>query len=123
MTNKTLKKTLLWLKTHWYIPALVVAVIFLSVASKQKAQALIDIIKSNRKNYEDAIKKIDKINKEETKEIQKIEQDKEAKIIELDKERDKQLLKVEDNKKRNVERLKTGTNKELADKLKKEFDL
>ncbi len=121
--KKTYKKAVIYLKHYWYVPVIFLIIVFLSIASKEKAARLIDILKDNRKNYDDAVRKLDKVKEKQIHKTEEINKQKEAEVINLDKARDKQIEQIEKDKNKEIDKLKTKPTKELSDKLKKEFEL
>ena len=127
-TKVFLKKAWIWLKTHWYVPALLVYTLFMYIILRRDAGAVIDMMEASKDSYEKQLKEVDEsyqkeLNKRDElilkyqESLKKIEEEYRIKIEDLDKKQKEEVVKiVEDNKDKPEE-----LAKELANLLGAEY--
>jgi len=105
LTIKTsLKKTWVWLKHNWYVPAVIVYTIVLWLLFRNKTRAL-DVLETRVKSYEDQMKVIDdahakeiakrdQILKNYNKVLQDLEKDYEEKNMVLSKKKKEEVKRI-----------------------------
>ena len=121
-----MKKVWVWFKHYWYVPLLLVLLLFSGLFGWKRNQALLDMLAATSESYK---KQLDAINTAHEKEIEK----RESLIVEyqdtinsLEEEYKFKLGDLEKEKQKEVEEL-VKVHKEdptaLADEMKKLFDL
>ena len=104
VAKKALKKTWVWLKHNWYVPAVLVYTIVLWIFFRRKDKAH-DVLKVRSKSYEAQIKTIneshaaeikkrDEILKQYDETIKRIEKEYETKSEELDNKKRKAVKEI-----------------------------
>ena len=102
-----LKKVWVFLKTHWYIPVIIV----LGLLIRSKSDHFLKMLQITKDSYNKQIEEIDKIN-EET----------EAKKENIHKEYEKTISKIEEEFKKKNEELKESKKKEVKKLVNKYYD-
>jgi gas vesicle protein len=102
-----LKKVWVFLKTHWYIPVIIV----LGLLIRSKSDHFLKMLQITKDSYNKQIEEIDKIN-EET----------EAKKENIHKEYEKTISKIEEEFKKKNEELKERKKKEVKKLVNKYYD-
>jgi K+ transporter len=121
-----LKKAWIWIKHHWYVPVLLVLLVFSMLFGWKRNQALLDMLEATSESYK---KQLDVINKAHKKEIDTRDDlitEYQATINSLEEEYEFKLGDLEKDKQQEVEEM-VKIHKEnpsaLADEMKKLFDL
>ena len=115
-----LKKIWVFLKTHWYIPLIII----LLIVMRGKSDTLRNMLKITRDSYDDQIKEIDRINDERRDEESKLREEHKITLENIEKEFQKKNQELDKSKKKEVQKLvKKYYNKpdELADEITKRF--
>ena len=126
LTTKTfLKKTWVWLKHNWYVPAILVytLVLWLLFRRKDKAQ---DVLEIRSESYKKQIEAINEIHKEELEKKSKILEKYGNILKELEEQYEKDSLKLDEKKKNEVKELVEKYNEqpdELARLLAEKYGL
>ena len=102
-----LKKAWVFLKTHWYIPVILI----MGILIKSKSDHFLKMLQITKDSYNKQIEEIDKIN-EET----------EAKKENIHKEYEKTISKIEEEFKKKNEELKERKKKEVKKLVNKYYD-
>ena len=102
-----LKKVWVFLKTHWYIPVILI----MGILIKSKSDHFLKMLQITKDSYNKQIEEIDKIN-EET----------EAKKENIHKEYEKTISKIEEEFKKKNEELKERKKKEVKKLVNKYYD-
>ena len=102
-----LKKIWVFLKTHWYIPVILI----MGILIKSKSDHFLKMLQITKDSYNKQIEEIDKIN-EET----------EAKKENIHKEYEKTISKIEEEFKKKNEELKERKKKEVKKLVNKYYD-
>jgi len=117
-----LKKIWAFLKTHWYIPLIIVLIIVM----RNKSNNFQEILKTSRESYNNQIKEIDKINDDRRTKENKLREDHKAATEKIEEEFKKKNEELSSRKKKQVKKLvKKYYDKpnELADEISKRFGL
>ena len=115
-----IKKIWVFLKTHWYIPLIII----LLIVMRGKSDTLRNMLKITRDSYDDQIKEIDRINDERRDEESKLREEHKITLENIEKEFQKKNQELDKSKKKEVQKLvKKYYNKpdELADEITKRF--
>ena len=115
-----LKKIWVFLKTHWYIPVIIV----LGLIMKSKSDHFTKMLQITRDSYNKQIEDINKLNKETQTKKDNIHKEYEKTISEIEKEFKKKNEELKASKKKEVKKLvKKYYDKpdELADEISKRF--
>tara|TARA_B100000287_G_C20324027_1_gene658996 strand:- start:33 stop:440 length:408 start_codon:yes stop_codon:yes gene_type:complete len=104
------KKAWLWIKTHWYVPALIIYTVVLHVLFKRDSENIIKMMDASKESYEKQLEAVDNSYKEEIRKrddlilkyqesLKKIEEEYKIKINDLSRKEKEEVVKiVEDNK-------------------------
>lgn len=116
----SLKKTWSWIKTHWYIPAIVVAIIVLTIIYRKVPTELFDMISKQKEIHKKEVEAIESIHAEEIekRELALEQYNKTIKIVEEKYNSDK--IQLSNKKRKEIKKLIEETNNDpklLADKL------
>ena len=115
-----LKKIWVFLKTHWYIPAIII----LLIVMRGKSDALRNMLKITRDSYDNQIKEIERINDERKEKENKLREEHNATLENIEKEFKNKNQELDRVKKKQVQKLvKKYYDKpeELADEISKRF--
>ena len=123
-TKVFLKKAWIWLKTHWYVPALLVYTAVMYVVFRRDSAAIIKMMEASEESYKKQLKAVDDSYQEELNKrdelilkyqesLKKIEEEYKIKIEDLDKKQKEEVVKIVENNKDTPGELA----KELADLL------
>ena len=115
-----LKKAWIWLKTHWYVPALFIYTLVMYVLFRRDSASIIKMMDASKESYEKQLKVVDDSYQEELNKrdelilkyqnsLKKIEEEYKIKIEDLDKKQKEEVVKI-------VEK-----NKDTPDELAKEI--
>ena len=96
------KKIWVWIKHHWYIPVILVLLLFAAFAGRTIRSRVFDLISKQRESYKEEVRVVVEANEEKTKkqkdlfeehrEVEKkIEEEFDVKIEELEEEKKKEL--------------------------------
>lgn len=118
-----LKKAWTWLKTNWKIPLTATAILLSFFFFRSKTADLLELLSINRDSSKKQIKELNKIHEKEIKEREKILTKHTKAVKELDNKKEKIDNKIQEETREAVETLKEKDMHDLANKLKKEFDL
>ena len=116
----TIKKIWVFLKTHWYIPVIIV----LGLLIRSKSDHFLKMLQITKDSYNKQIEEIDKINEETEAKKENIHKEYEKTISEIEKEFKKKNEELKASKKKEVKKLvKKYYDKpdELADEISKRF--
>jgi len=119
-----LKKSWVWIKKYWYLPALAIYAFATWVFFRGKSQKAVDVYLSTRKSYEEQLEVINKAHKEEIEKRDRILEEY-TKILEaIENEYALNKKSLDDKKKREVKELikkHLDDPKELAKLISKEY--
>jgi len=119
-----LKKSWVWIKKYWYLPALAIYAFATWVFFRGKAQKAVDVYLSTRQRYEEQLEVINKAHKEEIEKRDRILEEY-TKILEaIENEYALNKKSLDDKKKREVKELikkHLDDPKELAKLISKEY--
>ena len=105
LTIKTsLKKTWVWLKHNWYVPAVIVYTIVLWLLFRNKTRAL-DVLETRVKSYEDQMKVIDDAHKKEIAKRDQILKNYNKVLEDLEKDYEEKNMVLSKKKKEEVKRI------------------
>ena len=97
----SLKKTWVWLKHNWYVPAVIVYTLILWIFFRRKDKAL-EVLEIRSESYKKQIEAINEIHKEEIEKKDKI-LEKYGKILkELEEQYEKDSLELSEEKKKDI---------------------
>jgi hypothetical protein len=105
LTIKTyLKKTWVWLKHNWYVPAVIVYTIALWLLFRNKTKAL-DVLETRVKSYEDQIRVIDEAHAKELEERDKILEKYQTILGQLEKDYKEKSMVISKKKKEEIKKI------------------
>ncbi|MDP3987016.1 MAG: hypothetical protein Q8P81_02205 [Nanoarchaeota archaeon] len=123
-----MKKIWIWIKTHWYVPLIIVLAIFLGVFMRKENNIAMQLLENSVNSYKQQIAELERLNKEKEKlkeeaeqkykmTIQKIESEyvKDGQI--LDEKRKQRIKELMDRYKDNDELLSIAFAQEFGIKL------
>lgn len=117
-----MKKALVWLKAYWYVPALAIVMIALFLTNRTSTiEAILKLINKSNRQQKEEFDKIDKEAQEKREEEEKLYNEAIEQLEEqLNIDRDELDKKTKDRVKKLV---KKNSNEELAKKLSEEFGI
>ena len=119
-----LKKSWVWIKKYWYLPALAIYAFATWVFFRGKSQKAVEVRRTTRKSYEEHLEVINKAHKEEIEKRDRILEEY-TKILEaIENEYALNKKSLDDKKKREVKELikkHLDDPKELAKLISKEY--
>ena len=98
------KKTWIWLKHNWYVPAVIVYTLVLWILFKNKAGAL-EVLQVRSESYEDQIKTIEKAHKKEIEARDKILKNYDNVLTQLEKDYEEKNMKLDTKKKKEIKKI------------------
>ena len=105
LTIKTsLKKTWVWLKHNWYVPAVIVYTLALWILFRNKTAAL-EILQIRSESYEDQIRAIESTHKKEIAKRDQILQNYNKVLQDLEKDYEQKNMVLSKKKKEEVKRI------------------
>ena len=105
LTIKTsLKKTWVWLKHNWYVPAVIVYTLALWILFRNKTAAL-EILQIRSESYEDQIRAIESTHKKEIAKRDQILQNYNKVLQDLEKDYEEKNMVLSKKKKEEVKRI------------------
>ena len=123
--KKILKKSWVWLKHNWYVPAVVVYTFVLWLLFRRK-DAAFKVLEIRNESYKKQMKAIDSIHKEEIDKRNKILEQYNDILKELEEKYKKDSLELDSKKKKEVKKLVEKYNEkpdELAKLLAEKYGL
>jgi len=123
--KKFLKKSWVWLKCNWYVPAVIIYTLALWFLFRNKTKAL-DVLETRVKSYEDQIRVIDEAHEKEIAKRDQILKNYNKVLEELEKDYEKKNIVLSKKKKEEVKRIVKEYNDrpdDLAKVLAEEYGL
>ena len=117
-----LKKIWAFLKTHWYIPLIVIAAILL----KNQKQRLLEIVDIQRDSFEKQKEAIESAAREKEERKVEIEKEHQRVLVSIEKAADEENRNINEKEKKLVKKLVKkyyNSPKELSDEISKVFGL
>jgi|2_EtaG_2_1085320.scaffolds.fasta_scaffold22355_2 uncharacterized membrane protein len=99
------KKTWVWLKHYWYIPAVLVYTLVLIVATRRNTSAALEVLAVSKESYEKQVSVLNKTHEDEIQKRDKIVEKYNKVISEIDANRDNDLVKLDKDKKKRIKKL------------------
>lgn len=121
-----LKKTWIWIKNYWYIPASAIVVLVSYFVFHQRNIRLEELLKVTRVSYEEELKDLQKVQEKRESERRDIEMAHSERREEIEKEHiEEKEASTAAADKRNKKRINKYKNdpKKLADELNKSFGI
>ena len=113
----TLKKTWVWLKHNWYVPAVILYTLALWLLFKNKAGAL-EVLQVRSESYEDQIRVIEATHKKELEERDKILERYHTILGQLEKDYEEKKMVISKKKKEEIKRIVKEYNEKPDDLAK-----
>ena len=113
---KTLKIIFSFLKTHWYIPVVVI----IGLLAKSKSDSLLKIIDAQKETYEKEKMAIETAAEEKVKSKQKVQEEYEDAVTAIERVRESQNKKLEAKSKKEIKKIVKKHYNE-PDKISKEI--
>jgi chemotaxis response regulator CheB len=113
---KTLKIIFSFLKTHWYIPVVVI----IGLLAKSKSDSLLKIIDAQKETYEKEKMAIETAAEEKVKAKQKVQEEYEDAVTAIERVRESQNKKLEAKSKKEIKKIVKKHYNE-PDKISKEI--
>ena len=105
LTIKTsLKKTWVWLKHNWYVPAVIIYTLVLWILFRNKTAAL-EILQIRSESYEDQIRAIESTHKKEIDKRDQILQNYNKVLQDLEKDYEEKNMKLDTKKKKEIKKI------------------
>ena len=124
-TKSALKKTWVWLKHNWYIPAVIVYTLVLWFLFRDKTKAL-EVLQIRSKSYEGQIKTIEETHKKEIEARDQILENYNNVLSQLEKDYEEKNMKLDKKKKQEIKKIVKEFNDrpdDLAKTLAEKFGL
>lgn len=122
----TLDKIMGWIRRYWYvlvIGASGLAVLVASIFFRGKSKAVIDALSKNRKGYIEQVKKIDEIHEKASQKKEEALETHKAEVIKIGQKHNVKVREIDLSRIETEKELSNKSSTELADQLKKSFDL
>ena len=103
-TKSALKKTWVWLKHNWYVPAVIVYTLVLWFLFRDKTKAL-EVLQIRSKSYEGQIKTIEETHKKEIEARDQILKNYDNVLTQLEKEYEEKNMKLDTKKKKEIKKI------------------
>jgi len=120
MTFLALKKAYSWIKNYWYIPLVVLLLIFGTLFLGKKPGTLIETLKNAIENHKKEVKALESIHKEEVENRRKNLEIYQKTIVDVENKYKEKNKKLEKSKRKEIKKLVENENKnpgELAKKI------
>ena len=98
------KKTWVWLKHNWYVPAVIAYTLVLWILFRNKTEAM-DILELRANSYKDQIRAIEDAHQKELKERDEILKRYNAVLEQLEKDYEEKNIKLDKKKKEDIKRI------------------
>jgi 3-methyladenine DNA glycosylase/8-oxoguanine DNA glycosylase len=98
------KKTWVWLKHNWYVPAVIAYTLVLWLLFRNKTEAM-DILELRANSYKDQIRAIEDAHQKELKERDEILKRYNAVLEQLEKDYEEKNIKLDKKKKEDIKRI------------------
>ena len=124
-TKSALKKTWIWLKHNWYVPAVIVYTLVLWFLFRDKTKAL-EVLQIRSKSYEGQIKTIEETHKKEIEARDQILKNYDNVLSQLEKDYEEKNMKLDKKKKQEIKKIVKEFNDrpdDLAKTLAEKFGL
>ena len=124
-TKSALKKTWIWLKHNWYVPAVIVYTLVLWFLFRDKTKAL-EVLQIRSKSYESQIKTIEDSHKKEIEARDQILENYNNVLSQLEKDYEQKNMKLDKKKKQEIKKIVKEFNDrpdDLAKTLAEKFGL
>ena len=124
-TKSALKKTWIWLKHNWYVPAVIVYTLVLWFLFRDKTKAL-EVLQIRSKSYESQIKTIEDSHKKEIEARDQILENYNNVLSQLEKDYEEKNMKLDKKKKQEIKKIVKEFNDrpdDLAKTLAEKFGL
>ena len=124
-TKSALKKTWVWLKHNWYVPAVIVYNLVLWFLFRDKTKAL-EVLEIRSKSYEGQIKTIEETHKKEIEARDQILKNYDNVLSQLEKDYEEKNMKLDKKKKQEIKKIVKEFNDrpdDLAKTLAEKFGL
>ena len=124
-TKSALKKTWVWLKHNWYVPAVIVYTLVLWFLFRDKTKAL-EVLQIRSKSYEGQIKTIEETHKKEIEARDQILKNYDNVLTQLEKDYEEKNMKLDKKKKQEIKKIVKEFNDrpdDLAKTLAEKFGL
>ena len=124
-TKSALKKTWVWLKHNWYVPAVIVYTLVLWFLFRDKTKAL-EVLQIRSKSYEGQIKTIEETHKKEIEARDQILKNYDNVLSQLEKDYEEKNMKLDKKKKQEIKKIVKEFNDrpdDLAITLAEKFGL
>ena len=124
-TKSALKKTWVWLKHNWYVPAVIVYTLVLWFLFRDKTKAL-EVLQIRSKSYEGQIKTIEETHKKEIEARYQILKNYDNVLSQLEKDYEEKNMKLDKKKKQEIKKIVKEFNDrpdDLAKTLAEKFGL
>ena len=102
--KSTLKKTWIWLRHNWYVPAVIIYTLVLWFLFKNKAGAL-KVLEIRSKSYESQIKTIEEAHKKEIEARDQILKNYDNVLTQLEKDYEEKNMKLDTKKKKEIKKI------------------
>ena len=102
--KSVLKKTWIWLKHNWYVPAVIVYTLVLWFLFRDKTKAL-EVLQIRSKSYESQIKTIEEAHKKEIEARDQILKNYDNVLTQLEKEYEEKNMKLDTKKKKEIKKI------------------
>ena len=102
--KSTLKKTWIWFKHNWYVPAVIVYTLVLWFLFRNKTKAL-DVLEIRSKSYESQIKTIEQAHKKEIEARDQILKNYDNVLTQLEKDYEEKKMKLDTKKKKEIKKI------------------
>ena len=103
-TKSALKKTWVWLKHNWYVPAVIVYTLVLWFLFRDKTKAL-EVLQIRSKSYEGQIKTIEETHKKEIEARDQILKNYDNVLSQLEKDYEEKNMKLNTKKKKEIKKI------------------
>ena len=123
--KSVLKKTWIWLKHNWYVPAVIVYTLVLWFLFRDKTKAL-EVLQIRSKSYESQIKTIEDSHKKEIEARDQILENYNNVLSQLEKDYEEKNMKLNKKKKQEIKKIVKEFNDrpdDLAKTLAEKFGL
>ena len=99
-----MKKTWIWFKHNWYVPAVIVYTLVLWFLFRNKTKAL-DVLEIRSKSYESQIKTIEEAHKKEIEARDQILKNYDNVLTQLEKDYEEKNMKLDTKKKKEIKKI------------------
>jgi len=126
MTETTLffKKAWIWLKTHWYLPLLLIALVCVWWSGRARTERILKMFDASKESYKKQIDVLNKTHEEELRKREKLYSTYMATLKTLEKEHKINLESLEEEKRIELDEMVKkyeGSPEDLAEELKRLF--